>query len=270
MTKNRLTRHASGKTVDEKKYEKFDVLDDNGQGDDEKDDEFIVKMILRPLNSEEASSNPTNRPSKYSKILKKSKHQRHEEKVTLTQMIKKSTDKSNEKDDEIDLAKESSSSDEESDSSIDEVVPDSDARTSKGLKNTNLFLSAYGGGPRQKTSLIKLMHDTKPKYVILYDSELWFVRQLETYKALNFELPLRVYFLMYTNSCEEQRYLTSIRSEKEAFEILIKEKAVIYSFRVLNTIRHHIILDLARIIYRVLKFKKKSGFSTWSKCIFGI
>ena len=53
-----------------------------------------------------------------------------------------------------------------------------------------------------------------------------FVRQLETYQALNFQLPTRVYFLMYTNSCEEQRYLTSIRSEKESFEILIKEKAV--------------------------------------------
>ena len=31
---------------------------------------------------------------------------------------------------------------------------------------------------------------------------------------------------MYEGSCEEQRYLTSLRKEKEAFEFLIKEKAV--------------------------------------------
>ena len=30
---------------------------------------------------------------------------------------------------------------------------------------------------------------------------------------------------MYSNSCEEQRYLSSIRREKKDFEILIKEKA---------------------------------------------
>jgi DNA excision repair protein ERCC-4 len=31
---------------------------------------------------------------------------------------------------------------------------------------------------------------------------------------------------MYESSTEEQRYLTSLRKEKEAFEYLIREKAV--------------------------------------------
>jgi len=31
---------------------------------------------------------------------------------------------------------------------------------------------------------------------------------------------------MYENSVEEQRYLSSLRKEKEAFEMLIREKAV--------------------------------------------
>ena len=70
-----------------------------------------------------------------------------------------------------------------------------------------------------------------------------FVRQIETYQSLNFQLPTRVYFLMYTNSCEEQRYLTSIRSEKGSFEILIKEKAVslkikVFLFRIKESIRY--------------------------------
>jgi hypothetical protein len=35
-----------------------------------------------------------------------------------------------------------------------------------------------------------------------------------------------VYFMIYDNSVEEQRYLSSIRQEKEAFEKLIREKSV--------------------------------------------
>lgn len=93
-------------------------------------------------------------------------------------------------------------------------------------KNTNLFLSALEGGTKQRISLIKLLFDTKPKYVLLYDSQLWFVRQLEIFKVIFYQLQMRIYFLMYTNSSEEQRYLTSIRTEKESFEILIREKAV--------------------------------------------
>jgi hypothetical protein len=37
---------------------------------------------------------------------------------------------------------------------------------------------------------------------------------------------IRVYFLLYGSSAEEQRYLSSIRREKEAFEKLIRERAV--------------------------------------------
>jgi hypothetical protein len=37
---------------------------------------------------------------------------------------------------------------------------------------------------------------------------------------------LKIYFVMYENSIEEQRYLTSIRKEKNAFERLIHEKSV--------------------------------------------
>eukprot|EP00794_Sanderia_malayensis_P007973 gene7973-8832_t len=45
------------------------------------------------------------------------------------------------------------------------------------------------------------------------------------YKASNPECFLRVYFVIYTGSVEEQRYLTTLRKEKDAFEMLIKQKA---------------------------------------------
>ena len=100
----------NGKGKEEKRFEKFDVLDENNHDNEEKDDEFIVKMILKPLSSNDGTNltnNLTDKPSKFSKILKKSKNRRNEETVTLTQMVKKSS-KSNEASGEIILDEERS------------------------------------------------------------------------------------------------------------------------------------------------------------------
>ncbi|XP_078274426.1 DNA repair endonuclease XPF [Rhinoraja longicauda] len=75
-------------------------------------------------------------------------------------------------------------------------------------------------------SLSRVLHEIEPRYVILYDAELSFVRQLEIYRASRPGKPLRVYFLIYGGSTEEQRYLTNLRKEKTAFENLIREKAI--------------------------------------------
>ncbi|XP_035261096.1 DNA repair endonuclease XPF [Anguilla anguilla] len=74
-------------------------------------------------------------------------------------------------------------------------------------------------------SLTRVLHEVEPSYVVLYDAELSFVRQLEIFKASRPGKQLRVYFLIYGGSTEEQRYLTTLRKEKEAFEHLIREKA---------------------------------------------
>lgn len=74
-------------------------------------------------------------------------------------------------------------------------------------------------------SLKRVLYELQPRYVVLYDVDMAFVRQLEVFKACHPQLPIRVYFLMYTGSTEEQRYLTTLRKEKEAFEYLIKQKA---------------------------------------------
>ncbi|KDE08113.1 hypothetical protein MVLG_01595 [Microbotryum lychnidis-dioicae p1A1 Lamole] len=70
----------------------------------------------------------------------------------------------------------------------------------------------------------KVLEELRPKYVVLFDPDPAFVRRLETYRALHQGLALRVYFLTYKDSVEEQRYLSSIRKEKDAFERLIRER----------------------------------------------
>ncbi|KAG1650998.1 DNA repair endonuclease XPF [Nymphon striatum] len=70
----------------------------------------------------------------------------------------------------------------------------------------------------------KFLEQFHPPYVVMYDADMNVVRQLEVYKASNSNIPLRVYFLVHEESAEEQRYLTTLRKEKQAFEFLIREK----------------------------------------------
>ncbi|ORY94875.1 hypothetical protein BCR43DRAFT_442549 [Syncephalastrum racemosum] len=70
------------------------------------------------------------------------------------------------------------------------------------------------------------LEDFQPRFIIMYDPDPAFVRRVEVYRALHPELHVRVYFMLYDNSVEEQNYLSLIRKEKEAFERLIREKSI--------------------------------------------
>ena len=74
-------------------------------------------------------------------------------------------------------------------------------------------------------SLLRKLYEFQPLYVVLYDSSIEFVRQLEVFKASQPGKPLRVYFLMFDGSVEEQCFLTALQKEKQAFENLIRQKS---------------------------------------------
>lgn len=79
-------------------------------------------------------------------------------------------------------------------------------------------------------SLTRVLHEVEPSFVVLYDAELSFVRQLEIYKASRPGKALRVYFLIYGGSTEEQKYLTTLSKEKKAFEHLIRSAPSLFFF----------------------------------------
>lgn len=196
---------------------------------DEKDDEFIVKMLIKPMaDGQDSSDDDETRTRKRKKIIDPKQAN------TLTQIMKKNalakTKTATSGEAEIKEAAEEPNEDDNDDHNDSDNSISSQELTkleeNNVKKNKLVYLCALEEGSRQKVSVLKLLYTVKPKYVILYDSQLWFVRQLEIFKSTNSQLPLRVYFLMYKNSCEEQRYLTSVRCEKESFEILVKEKAV--------------------------------------------
>ncbi|BEJ11286.1 hypothetical protein CspHIS471_0107080 [Cutaneotrichosporon sp. HIS471] len=70
-----------------------------------------------------------------------------------------------------------------------------------------------------------LLQELRPRFVVLYEPNLPFIRRLEVYKNCNPGLALRVYQMTYTNSFEEDRYLATMQREADAFHKLIEDRA---------------------------------------------
>nr|XP_031840171.1 DNA repair endonuclease XPF isoform X1 [Nomia melanderi]XP_031840172.1 DNA repair endonuclease XPF isoform X1 [Nomia melanderi]XP_031840173.1 DNA repair endonuclease XPF isoform X1 [Nomia melanderi]XP_031840174.1 DNA repair endonuclease XPF isoform X1 [Nomia melanderi] len=73
-------------------------------------------------------------------------------------------------------------------------------------------------------SLQRTLAEHMPRNIIMYVADISAVRQIEVYQNSNPSIDLKVYFLIYGGSAEEQEYLTSLRQEKEAFHTLINAK----------------------------------------------
>ncbi|XP_055923295.1 DNA repair endonuclease XPF [Eupeodes corollae] len=77
-------------------------------------------------------------------------------------------------------------------------------------------------------ALDKILAEIEPHYVIMYHCNIAAIRQLEVYEA-RLRRPiverLKVYFLIHAQTVEEQSYLTSLRREKQAFELIIDTKS---------------------------------------------
>lgn len=71
-----------------------------------------------------------------------------------------------------------------------------------------------------------VLEEVKPRYIIMYEPDAAFIRRVEVYRSSHNDRNVRVYFMYYGGSVEEQRYLSAVRKEKDAFTRLIKEKGV--------------------------------------------
>ena len=71
-----------------------------------------------------------------------------------------------------------------------------------------------------------VLEEVRPRYVIMYEPDAAFIRRVEVYRSSHEDRNVRVYFMYYGGSVEEQRYLSAVRKEKDAFTRLINEKGV--------------------------------------------
>ena len=90
----------------------------------------------------------------------------------------------------------------------------------------------------------RMLAEVQPKFIVMFEPNMEFIRRIEVciyvlrscgilivilsqvYKNTHPGLAVRIYHMVYGNSCEEHKYLAGIRREKESFERLIKERGV--------------------------------------------
>ena len=72
----------------------------------------------------------------------------------------------------------------------------------------------------------RVLAEVQPRYIIMFEPSLDFVRRVEVYKKSTPGLGVRVYLMIYNLSSEEAKYLAGVRKEKDAFERIIKERGV--------------------------------------------
>ncbi|MXQ80700.1 hypothetical protein E5288_WYG009203 [Bos mutus] len=191
----------------------------------EDDSERIMKSSKRPKDLRDKD-----RPPAKEKALRKKKPR-----LTLTQMMGRTEELEGEAGVEEGSPRELTSSPESCTEDIkhEEFDMNVSSDAAYGILKDPLTIIHPLLGCSDPYALTRVLHEVEPRYVVLYDAELTFVRQLEIYRASRPGKPLRqrsvltcrVYFLIYGGSTEEQRYLTALRKEKEAFEKLIREKA---------------------------------------------
>jgi DNA excision repair protein ERCC-4 len=76
----------------------------------------------------------------------------------------------------------------------------------------------------------RILEEARPRYIIMYEPDAAFIRRVEVYRSSHSDRNVRVYFMYYGGSVEEQRYLSAVRREKDAFTKLITEKGVSLTF----------------------------------------
>ncbi|CAE6488441.1 unnamed protein product [Rhizoctonia solani] len=70
----------------------------------------------------------------------------------------------------------------------------------------------------------QLLSEIRPRYIVMMEPNLDFIRRVEVYRSASPGLAVRVYFMTYSKTVEEHKFLAGQRREKGAFESLIKEK----------------------------------------------
>lgn len=114
-----------------------------------------------------------------------------------------------------------------------------------------LVIHAYDGDMDEH-----VLEEVKPRYIIMYEPDTSFVRRVEVYRSSHNDRNVRVYFMYYGGSVEEQRYLSSVRREKDAFTKLIKEKS---SMSVVMTLDAHGIEDPQEAFLRTINTRIAGG-----------
>ena len=113
------------------------------------------------------------------------------------------------------------------DKKVDDPIPGTDEMVDS--KTPSLVTTFHALDSCESFDTFLMLTQARPGFIILYDCDMTFVRQVEAFQAANTDLEIRVYFLLYKGSVEEQAYLTTLRREKVKPVVLFRTLAL-YSY----------------------------------------
>ena len=90
-------------------------------------------------------------------------------------------------------------------------------------------IQTFRSGDDGPMSLPNTLQDVQPQYLVMYHINVAAIRQIEVFEAQQCRTAanrLKVFFLTHLGNVEEQCYLTNLRREKQAYELLIDTKKV--------------------------------------------
>uniref|UniRef100_A0A182W0P9 DNA repair endonuclease XPF n=1 Tax=Anopheles minimus TaxID=112268 RepID=A0A182W0P9_9DIPT len=90
-----------------------------------------------------------------------------------------------------------------------------------------VFIQTFKSETNGLGSLDRTLEQIRPRYIVMYHTNVTAIRQIEVYEARQQRRQMarvRVFAIIYSKTVEEQSYLTSLRREKQAFELLIETK----------------------------------------------
>lgn len=128
-------------------------------------------------------------------------------------------------------------------------------------------IQTFKTGDDGPLSLERTLNEYDPSYVIMYHCNVTAIRQIEVFEARKRRVQsqrLKVFFMVHAQTVEEQSYLTSLRREKQAFELIIDTKSVSISssafyFRIQRNLRNL----FNRMIVLIRSENGGSGASRW-------
>jgi DNA excision repair protein ERCC-4 len=136
----------------------------------------------------------------------------------------------------------SSSSEDEGETKKDETIR---TRYFIQYKTLKIYIHVYSSSVPFDDE--QILYNLNPPVILMFDPNPTFIRQIEVYKALNKNKELKVHFMVYEESYEEQLYLTKLKDEKLGFEKLIREKSQMMfqkaKDKVLNNQHGSIVID---------------------------
>eukprot|EP00048_Salpingoeca_helianthica_P000246 m.40278 g.40278 ORF g.40278 m.40278 type:complete len:848 (+) comp10297_c0_seq2:245-2788(+) len=109
-----------------------------------------------------------------------------------------------------------------------DIVQDFDNHYGVQPRGGALLHALSSGEAGMGPALAAVLQQTMPTIVVFYDPHIVATREVEVFISANtshYSAPPRVFFMLYEASLQEQKYLSALRNEKQAFEGLIASKA---------------------------------------------